>query len=833
MKMKKRFLGILLSLVMVLGLMPGMSLTALAASESSESFNTTDPGIHYDYGARDFLGEHIKIHVTCAGESYGFIVDNGNTAAIESKNGEIITKVALTCGEFPDNASAVTTTQGTITVKDGGHIEITGVDASSLTLGSGSVYFISAVQVYYTSHTHNFTYAVGTGENAKIITATCTADGCNLPEIENKHVATLTIAAPTEGNDATITVSPAGALTEYTVKYQTKSGGTWGTETTTAPSTAGIHKATVTLEGQQASVTYGNNCITYATGLTNGSITGDTGATCGATVTPTITPNEGYELDTLTVTPEAGSGVSEVSVDGGKFVMPEANVTVSATFKKINRAITVTQPTTGGTVSVKMNNANVTAADYGETITLGNAPAAGYNFTSYSVTKTGDSTSVAVDNGTFKMPECPVTVTGTFTPIDYTVTVTPPTNGTVNADKTSGAHVGDEITLTVTPSVGYQLDTLTVTKVNNDTVSVSGNKFTMPASNVTVAATFKEITYTVTANGATATVKDSLPTPTTYTAELKNLPNDKTYDGEAVTLTAEVDKSASFPDKVTVGTVSFKDQSNNTVTSATDVGTYTASATVGDKTISKSFQIKGQANSITYVKTTNNSPILATTNQYIPLQNNPSGIALLKEGRIYYVKGNVEIGALIYMGNNVKLILGKNTTLTIYAGIYHIGSSLEIYPEEGADNSELIVKGNKALSSLSNYNDFNGQTISDMNATLSGAIGVYGGKLTVEKGNSYLVADDISLTIGAGKSVSGLTGGKENGDGSVTYGKAAFTNVSNLEVKPLAAVTTTPIAKALTYTGSAQELVNAGSTNDGKMYYAVTTENKAPTDEKL
>ena len=44
---------------------------------------------------------------------------------------------------------------------------------------------------------------------------------------------------------------------------------------------------------------------------------------------------------------------------------------------------------------------------------------------------------------------------------------------------------------------------------------------------------------------------------------------------------------------------------------------------------------------------------------------------------------------------------------------------------------------------------------------------------------------------------------------------------------------TAPTAKGLTYTGSAQELVNAGSTNDGKLYYAVTTENKAPTDENL
>lgn len=44
---------------------------------------------------------------------------------------------------------------------------------------------------------------------------------------------------------------------------------------------------------------------------------------------------------------------------------------------------------------------------------------------------------------------------------------------------------------------------------------------------------------------------------------------------------------------------------------------------------------------------------------------------------------------------------------------------------------------------------------------------------------------------------------------------------------------TKPTEKTLTYNGSAQELVNAGSTNDGTLYYAVTTENKAPTDENL
>ena len=44
---------------------------------------------------------------------------------------------------------------------------------------------------------------------------------------------------------------------------------------------------------------------------------------------------------------------------------------------------------------------------------------------------------------------------------------------------------------------------------------------------------------------------------------------------------------------------------------------------------------------------------------------------------------------------------------------------------------------------------------------------------------------------------------------------------------------TKPTPKTLTYNGQEQELVNAGSTNDGTLLYAVTTENKAPTDASL
>ena len=78
-------------------------------------------------------------------------------------------------------------------------------------------------------------------------------------------------------------------------------------------------------------------------------------------------------------------------------------------------------------------------------------------------------------------------------PSDYTITVESSTNGKVEADKTT-AKEGDTVTLTVTPDDGYVLGTLTVTDASNKAVTVdSNNTFKMPASNVTVKATFTQL----------------------------------------------------------------------------------------------------------------------------------------------------------------------------------------------------------------------------------------------------------------------------------------------------------------------------------------------------
>ena len=71
--------------------------------------------------------------------------------------------------------------------------------------------------------------------------------------------------------------------------------------------------------------------ITVADGIENGSVVADKAkAKVGATIALTITPTEGYELDVLTV--KAGDEVIAVSKKN-TFVLPAADVTITATFK--------------------------------------------------------------------------------------------------------------------------------------------------------------------------------------------------------------------------------------------------------------------------------------------------------------------------------------------------------------------------------------------------------------------------------------------------------------------------------------------------------------------
>ena len=101
---------------------------------------------------------------------------------------------------------------------------------------------------------------------------------------------------------------------------------------------------------------------------------------------------------------------------------------------------------------------------------------------------------------TITMPANAVTITAVYKKIDYKIIIADDIeNGTVTAAAT--ANYGDEVELTITPATGYELDVLSVKDADNNDVTVSADyKFEMPASNVTVTATFKAVTPTALQN---------------------------------------------------------------------------------------------------------------------------------------------------------------------------------------------------------------------------------------------------------------------------------------------------------------------------------------------
>ena len=82
----------------------------------------------------------------------------------------------------------------------------------------------------------------------------------------------------------------------------------------------------------------------------------------------------------------------------------------------------------------------------------------------------------------------------------YNVNIASSVNGTVAADKNK-ARMGEEVTLTVTPDSKFKLSSLTVKDADNNNITVTDNKFTMPESNVTVSATFALKTANISVGG--------------------------------------------------------------------------------------------------------------------------------------------------------------------------------------------------------------------------------------------------------------------------------------------------------------------------------------------
>lgn len=197
--------------------------------------------------------------------------------------------------------------------------------------------------------------------------------------------------------------------------------------------------------------------------------------------------------DTFTVVPNtglaAGTYTATVTVSGTNVVPKSFNVTFTV------NAITVTFDANGGSVTP---TSNATGAD-GNLASLPTPTRNGsYSFKGWYTAANGG-TQITTDTVFTKNTTIFAQWTytgGSYHPATYAVVVEDADNGEVSAS-TTAAFQGTTVTIQVDPDKGYTLETLTATdrsgkEIELTKVSDSNYTFKMPASKVTVQATFME-----------------------------------------------------------------------------------------------------------------------------------------------------------------------------------------------------------------------------------------------------------------------------------------------------------------------------------------------------
>ncbi|MDO4939917.1 MAG: InlB B-repeat-containing protein, partial [Lachnospiraceae bacterium] len=212
----------------------------------------------------------------------------------------------------------------------------------------------------------------------------------------------------------------------------------------------------------------------------------------GEDATFTITPDTGYEIDTVTVD---GAAVTPTTDTTYKFTDVRAEHTLNVTFKEIYVPIPQYTITATAGANGKVSPESKTVNE-GEDATFTITPDTGYEIDTVTVdgaavTPTSDTTYKFTDvraEHTLR-----VTFKEIYVPIpQYTITATAGPNGAVSPSSKT-VNEGEDATFTITPDTGYEVDQITV---DGSEVTYSGGStytFTDVDKNHTLRVTFKEI----------------------------------------------------------------------------------------------------------------------------------------------------------------------------------------------------------------------------------------------------------------------------------------------------------------------------------------------------
>ena len=162
----------------------------------------------------------------------------------------------------------------------------------------------------------------------------------------------------------------------------------------------------------------------------------------------------------------------------------EGDINYKQLIQKYNLNIT---PSQNGSV----NSTKTSDIEENESITLQVTPNQGYELDKLIVDGQDVTQNVNNNQYTLTMPNHNVDVQASFKEKTYNVYTQTPVGGTLSVDKTE-AKANETVTVTATANDDYELKSITYRDTNGTEYTVTGNTFTMPASDVNVFANFEK-----------------------------------------------------------------------------------------------------------------------------------------------------------------------------------------------------------------------------------------------------------------------------------------------------------------------------------------------------
>ena len=286
---------------------------------------------------------------------------------------------------------------------------------------------------------------------------------------------------------------------------------TWTVDMTSAPKPGdefAISPAAVTLEEGETAQLTAQNVPAEATEVTWTS-SDETVATVAASAagratgeTATVTT---VKEGTATITATAGSTTATATVTVTKAGTTPGEITFTVTPTTALNGDAITPDPEGVT--------GVTATPTGGVWTVEPEPDQGISASSGGVTINGDLLAPGTYTLTYTAPDGSTKTLQVVQPetVTYPINVETVTGGTVTTSPSGTAVAGTTVAVTAIPDTGYEAGTITVTAGTGTNIPVQNGTFTMPASDVTVSATFVANTHALTIDGsATVTAPANL-----------------------------------------------------------------------------------------------------------------------------------------------------------------------------------------------------------------------------------------------------------------------------------------------------------------------------------